>query len=440
MNMFNKHFMKSSLKKMLLLSTVLFSVTLLAAFPVSAGTQYMSGSPDLSAALMGQNEFTPGDFANLSVNIENHGLNDLKFVRPGIVDRDDLPNTAKLVKASLGPGNSGVIIKTDPQMIGDIKGGTSTQVKFQVKIPKATSEGTLELPLDLKYTYLDSAEQEGLDSINYIYRDKDVILPLVIKIKKVIALDIINVTAEQVNAGTEGYVTLDLQNSGQDSGKKAIIKIVRNPGSPVIPVEASKYIGDFTKNSTIETKFKISVDKDAQAGEYPLDVVAVYENGDGDTVSSLIETVSIPVGGKIDFAIDSPPNEIHPGEKKVLDVSIKNTGAATAYSAQARISAVDPFTSSDDTSYLGDMKPGESVDAHFEVTVDKSAVSKDYGLDTEVRYRDSLDNSQVSDTMKLPVKVTPAGALSFVPYVIIVIILIGAGYYYYFIYRKKKGQ
>ena len=32
-------------------------------------------------------------------------------------------------------------------------------------------------------------------------------------------------------------------------------------------------------------------------------------------------------------------------------------------------------------------------------------VVKDYALDSEVRYRDSLDNSQISDTVKVPVTV-----------------------------------
>jgi len=43
----------------------------------------------------------------------------------------------------------------------------------------------------------------------------------------------------------------------------------------------------------------------------------------------------------------------------VIVVQYQNTGGATAYNAQARISAVDPFTSNDDTAFLGTMAPGD---------------------------------------------------------------------------------
>ena len=67
--------------------------------PVMADVKYLTGDPDLSASVAGRNEFSPGEDVVLKVNIENRGLIDMKFVRSGIVERDDLPSTAKLVKA-----------------------------------------------------------------------------------------------------------------------------------------------------------------------------------------------------------------------------------------------------------------------------------------------------------------------------------------------------
>jgi hypothetical protein len=84
------------------------------------------------------------------------------------------------------------------------------------------------------------------------------------------------------------------------------------------------------------------------------------------------------------------------------------------------------------------MAPGEEKTARFEVTADAGATTKTYGLDSEVRYRDALDNSQLSDTMKIPVTVTPGGSLLGSPLVLAVIALlvIGGGYY---LYRHRKG-
>ena len=76
------------------------------------------------------------------------------------------------------------------------------------------------------------------------------------------------------------------------------------------------------------------------------------------------------------------------------------------------------------------------------MSVDRSATLKEYGLDSEIRYRDELDNTYISDTMKVKVNVTaPAGmtaVLSNPIYLsIIVAIIIGAIYLIYH-FRKKK--
>ncbi|NYT05280.1 MAG: hypothetical protein GKC04_02745 [Methanomicrobiales archaeon] len=147
----------------------------------------------------------------------------------------------------------------------------------------------------------------------------------------------------------------------------------------------------------------------AEPQTYPIDLRLRYENSDGAVVLSDAVTIGITAGGKITFAVSPVSESIAPGGTRIIEVAYTNTGAATAYRAQARISAVDPFTSSDDTAYLGDLAPGESATARFEVTIDAGATEKQYGIDTEVRYRDALDNSQISDTVKIEVDVADNG-------------------------------
>ncbi|MDD1678744.1 MAG: S-layer protein, partial [Methanomicrobiales archaeon] len=133
--------------------------------------------------------------------------------------------------------------------------------------------------------------------------------------------------------------------------------------------------------------------------------VLYYQNQDGDTVHTESVTFGVPVGGKVDFSIVSGSAEIAPGQKQVIEVEYKNIGEAAVYNAQARISAVDPFTSGDDTAFLGDIAPGATSTARFEITADAAATIKEYGLDSEIRYRDALDNSLISDTMKVRISV-----------------------------------
>lgn len=405
--------------------------------PVMAGTKYMSGGPDISASLSGSNEFSPGQDTTLPVKIENKGLIDIKFVQSGIVDRDDLPNTAKLVSVALSPGEAPLVVKSDPQNVGDIPGGKSATASFAVKITSDAAAGKYLLPLTVRYTYLSSAEQIGQDSIQYIYKDAVKTIDLPVSIEPRVILDVVSAEPEFLNVGNEGYLHVKVQNVGSETGESTIIKIARNGNSPLIPTDSSVYIGNIRPGESVDCTFKVSVSRDATAQTYPVDLLAVYQNHEGDTVTSDPVTVGVPVGGKVSFEVISTPGQLTPGVKKVIEVEYRNTGDTTAYSAQARISAIDPFTSNDDTAFLGDLAPGSTVTARYEVSVDPAAVAKEYGLDSEIRYRDALDNSQISDTMKVQVRVIPGE--SPLPLIIgIVALLAVAGGIGYYVYQKRK--
>jgi hypothetical protein len=411
--------------------------------PVMAGTEYLAGSPELLAYISGTNEFNPGDDVNLTIVIENTGLNELKFVQSGIVDRDDQPNTAKFLTVTIDAGDAPFIIKSDPQMVGDLKGTSSARAVISVKIRSDAASGTFQIPLSLDYTYLYLAEQYGVDTIQYSYKTKNETLLIPIKIKPEISIDIISAVPDHLNVGTEGYIAMKIKNTGFEDGSKAVVKILRNGDSPVIPTDSNVYIGDFPAGSMVDCRYKVSVSGNAERQTYPVDVVVIYQNNEGDFLTSRSDTVGIPVGGKVDFSLISPPGEMNPGTKKVLNVEYKNTGDTTIYSAQARISAVDPFTSNDDIAYIGDLKPGESKTVSFVVRVDRTATIKEYGLDSEIRYRDALDNTYISDTMKVSVDVTtPAGIIPIISNPIYLSIIIAAiiGFIYLIYHYRKKNQ
>jgi hypothetical protein len=409
--------------------------------PAMAGTKYMAGSPQMSAYIAGTNEFSPGQEARITIVVENTGTNEFKFIQSGIIDREDLPNTAKFVTVGLHAGSAPLVVKSDPQMLGDIKAGSSANAVFTTKINSDAAAGSYMLKLPINYTYLYQAEQFGVDTIKYTYKTSDEIVEIPIKIKPVVSIDVLTAIPEHLNVGTEGYINLHIKNTGSENGTKAIVKIVRNSNSPIVPTDSSVYIGDFASNSTINASYKVSVAADAERQTYPVDVVVVYQNKEGDIISSRSETVGIPVGGKVDFEVISPPAEMNPGNKKIISIEYKNTGETTVYSAQSRISAVDPFTSNDDVAYLGDIKPGSSAIASYEVSVDRAATIKEYGLDSEIRYRDALDNTYISDTMKVKINVVQTTGLAVIlsNTVYIAIIIAGIiGIVYLVLHFRKK--
>jgi hypothetical protein len=424
-------------KTLFLLALCLFLIS-----PALAGTKYMAGSPELSAYVSGSNEFSPGKDVSLTIVIQNTGLNEFKFVQSGIVDRDDQPNTAKFLTVTLLPGDAPLVIKSDPQMLGDLKGATSVNAIFATKIKSDAPAGTYYLPMMLNYTYLYNADQYGVDTIGYTYKTQLENITIPIKIKSDVSIDVLSAIPEHTNVGTEGYINMKIKNIGSEDGSKAIVKIIQNGNSPIVPTDSSVFVGDFPSGGVVDCRYKVAVSKTAERQTYPVDVVVVYQNHEGDFVTSRADTIGIPVGGKVDFEIVSPPPEMNPGSKKVMTVVYKNTGESPVYSAQARISAVDPFTSNDDIAYLGDLKPGQNATANFVVSVDRAATIKEYGLDSEIRYRDTLDNTYISDTMKVKANVVaPAGIISVLSnpiYLSVVIAAIIGILYLIYHYRKKQ--
>jgi hypothetical protein len=421
---------------------ILLVVSACCSMPVMGATKYFGGSPQMTAYVSGLNEFAPGDDATISITLQNSGTTEIKFTNSGVLQPDDLPTTAKLVTVGLGSGNAPIIIKSDPQIIGDLTSPGTKPVQIHIKTLSDATIGQYQIPLTLQYQYLKVQDQDVSGVLQFLYNNVTDTIPITINIKPHVKIAVLDAVAENLNVGTEGYLNLTIKNIGSDGGKKATVTITRNDNSLVIPTDSSVYVGDFPLNGVITCQYKVAASNSAEQQTYPVDVTVTYENADGDVVTSSPVTVGVPVGGKISFAAISPVEVVYPGQTSVLEVVYENTGTNTAYNAQARLNVVNPFTSTDNGAFLGTLKPGERTTARFAIQTDSQAAAKTYALDTEIRYRDALDNSQISDMFKTPVQVVAkpqsVSVTQVLPVVILIIaVLIGAGYYL-FVVRKKK--
>jgi len=427
-------------KKMSIL--VLFIITAIFVVPVSGGTLYLSGNPDLSASVSGINEFSPNTEVQITIKVQNTGQSTDKLVQSGITDRDDRPTTAKFLIASLNPGNAPVTVKTDPLLLGDLAESSATSAQFTIKIHENAEGGTYSLPFTLNYSYLSSASEYPDTTMEYFYQSKEITLNVPVTIKPEVTLEVLSAEPEHITAGADGYINLKVKNSGTTHGSQAIVILTRNGDSPVVPVDDSVYIGDFPAGSTATVRYKVSVSDRAERQSYPVDVGIVYLNAEGDSIAGRQKTIGVSVSGKTNFAIVSSPAAMHPGDRKEIRVEYKNTGDSPVYSGQVRVSAVDPFTSTSDIAFIGDLQPNESRVVTFQLGVDRTATLKEYALDSEIRYRDALDNTHISDPMKVTVDVTSPEGLAIILtnpiYLSIVAAAIISIAYMVFQNRKKK--
>jgi hypothetical protein len=410
--------------------------------PVQAAEKYLGESPDLAVSIEGPNEYYPGKEVTISVLVENRATPGTKVITPGMDPWADRPTTAKLIRVALLPGDAPVIIRTDPQMIGDLPLGSHMSVPFQVKVLEGAPGGTYTLPVDLQYTYLTFAEQAGMDTQIIYYKKVNITRSVEVKVRPRLVFTVESVDSKEIAAGQEGELLVTIRNTGTFRGRDATVRIVRHEGSPVIPVEGSAYIGDFAPGDSFTAKFRVSVPDDAQGATYPLDVVIQYRDDEDDVVVSDREVIGVPVCGKAEFSIEPAEVTIPAGLSHDIALTIRNTGPVTLTSAQARVKVVDPFSSTRNTVALGDLGPGEETTVTISLAVDKAATRKVYGLDTEIQYRDALDNIVITSPSTLRVAVVDRNIIESVTtnpvYIsIIVAIVLGAVYVYY---RRKKAE
>ena len=415
--------------------------------PASAATKYVLGSPELSASVTGTNEFSPGEDATITILIGNTGVSTLKQLNQGTIEYADLPTTAKFSTVGLSSGTNDIIIKSDPQFIGDIPaGGAGKTVSFSAKISANATIGEYQLPLTVSYQVPDIGRQEVADVYQYSYTKTSTSIPVTIRIKPEVKITVVEAIPDTLSAGTSGYVVLKIRNDGPEDGTKASVKLTQSGSSAIIPTDSTAFVGDFRSGGTISSRFKISASKDAANQIYPVDVLVTYTNREGEIVTSRSESVGIPVSSKISFSVTSPAPSVAAGSHDAIEITYRNNGKTTVYETQSRITTHGGVTAEGTVAYLGEIRPGETATARYEIAASGETEPGTYTFDSKLRFRDALGNSMESDTVPVTVQVLPAkaGTIAGIPTTILVagliLVVLAAGIGYMAYLRKTKPQ
>jgi len=228
-----------------------------------------------------------------------------------------------------------------------------------------------------------------------------------------------------------------------------------DPNAPIDIKDDTLLLGSLSAGKSLSTpaQFPIEIYDNAKAGTYDLRLNISYRSQRdsavtppyGDTYywyEDMNQTMilHIVVEEEPYFKISNVESDLKAGDENTINVTYTNTGEQVARECIARISVVDPFTTTDDQSYLGDMNPGESKTAVFDVNVADDATIKDYSISSEIKYKDVHDESQYSDNLKVPVNVNPAEQMNASVAVGFVVLVGIIGTPVYLIKRKKKNN
>jgi hypothetical protein len=205
-------------------------------------------------------------------------------------------------------------------------------------------------------------------------------------------------------------------------------------------------------------QFEMKVWEGATAGTYPLEVNISYQfqkdvHVEGNVTSNQIDSnilyqevkeihnIFVIIREQADFEVIEVDSELLPDSSGILSIKFKNTGEETASRATARLRLSDPLSSTDHTAFLGDMEPGDEVQAMFNIDVDPDATAKTYSIKTEIEYEDHEGRTKVSDTIYVPAQVGETedkGAIYQNPFLLGGILLILTALVYVYMKRRES--
>jgi len=205
-------------------------------------------------------------------------------------------------------------------------------------------------------------------------------------------------------------------------------------------------------------QFEMKVWEGATTGTYPLEVNLSYQfqkdvHVEGNVTSNQIDSkilykevkeshnVFVIIREQADFEVIEVDSELLPESSGILSIKFKNTGEETASRATARLRLSDPLSSTDHTAFLGNMEPGDEVQAMFNIDVDPDATAKTYSIKAEIEYEDHEGKTKISDTIYVPAQVGETediGAIYQNPFLMGGILLILTALVYVYMKRRES--
>jgi hypothetical protein len=394
----------------------------------------VAGKPNLEVTVVGSQELLVGQVGAIQVMIQNIGTfsGDVEDPADQVMALGYLTatgvalvppcTTAVGVTVTLTSGSSSIEVVSGAASIGTLSRGMSTTqpITFQLYIHKDVQPGTYKLDLKLEYQYLSDVDywlNPGGTSPQFDFHwgsrvQQEQISTMVVGTY----FSAVITQTEGVRAGATGIITVDIQNSGASEAYDVTAEIA--PGTSISPIGPASFLGNISGNSSVTTQLKVSVSKEAIAKSSPVGILVKYKD-DRDIPRQSLLTVGVTVEGELNFEIQTiqVDGSLTPGSERVITIPIVNAGDYEAKDAVAKINIVNPFatapfSTTDDTAYIGTLQPGESGLAKFKISVDTDAVPKPYILEVEVQYWDPLGNSYTSDTMRATVTVEQPSGLS----------------------------
>ncbi|MGB8217474.1 MAG: CARDB domain-containing protein [Candidatus Methanoperedens sp.] len=187
--------------------------------------------------------------ATLSVNIDNIGKSNAENVK---------------VKLIVPPGFKPTYSYSDEASLGIIEMGGSKKADFYVDTDENLKEGDYSAKLEI--TYRDVNDEANT------YRMKNLTLDIPIKPAPYLVVDSVTTTPEKLMPGNKAEFRLNVANNGTEKAESVSLRVFKDASQPFEFDEKSDFVGKLEPGENGDAVLKVTVDTNAVAKKYLLDV------------------------------------------------------------------------------------------------------------------------------------------------------------------------
>lgn len=278
----------------------------------------------------------------------------------------------------------------------DLAPNMSHKTIFKIDVDRNAEYGMYELPYTL---YSDKGEYSGKIKLS-------ITGSTLIEIKNVSV-----VPAGAVEPGEVFKIAVQFENVGSNSIKW--LKLALSPGDKaLIPLssDSESVFTDMLSGSKSESEFQFSLERDAAAKNYPIDLLLTYIDEKGQKFNET-KLVGIFAAGRASLDIAkkiTEPSQIKENEPFTVTLKIENSGTGDARGVSAYI---ESSLEGDTVSYLGEIKKDDYSNAIFTLNPAKNGKKT---CNLTISYEDDFGKHEIKKEIILIVNPAESGDMTLI--------------------------
>jgi hypothetical protein len=397
----------SATHRNLLLATLVVLATVAATGVVagqsSSGT--VIGRPDIEV-YTSTTEVEPGTRTELELVLSNDG----RLQRGGPAEYEDRVVTARGLSVEVEDGQTPFEVNTGRVAVGDVPRGTTAADPVSLTIPEDVEPGRYRVPVEITYGYTISVEYDAVGSPEYNDASRTETQYVTLRVRDQAQFEVVDVeTTSQI--GDTGTVSVDLANTGTRAARDASV-VLSSPTDELTfgsgSASSTGYVGSWEPGAGTTVDYTVTFDDEAALRNYSLTATVEYEDTDGIARTSDALAVGLRPQREQAFALRDVAATLRVGEEGTFTGTVVNRGPDVARQPVVVFQSSDPNVNVETDEYaVGTLRPDETGEFAFDVTISDGASPSTQQFNVSVRYRNERGDLRRSDTLERRVMVEP---------------------------------